>query len=212
LEVERRYNIAFYSLGPISANQYLFSEIRSRLNVAINADAYYEDNEASEGASLASLPPDLLHIQSILLDFELFFPDDHSTTDASLDCCTPKVKELVDILKNHVTPTFQGIVFVEQRHIAICLAILLSSLPELKGLVKCQYLLGGGTRNEGISMVGPKPGEVVKLFRDKEINLREYQPLRIELDSKWVAVIATSVAEEGLDFPVRIMLTSLRLY
>ncbi|KAI6111057.1 hypothetical protein F5141DRAFT_1112279 [Pisolithus sp. B1] len=114
--------------------------------------------------------------------------------------CSPKVKALTE-------STFHGIVFVEQRQVAACLAKILGNVPELRGKIRCAELVGhggghgsgrhnsasGGARGKAtVSVRADVKGmglarqqDTVKMFREGELNL----------------LIATSVAEEGLDFP-----------
>ncbi|KIK15716.1 hypothetical protein PISMIDRAFT_292156 [Pisolithus microcarpus 441] len=121
--------------------------------------------------------------------------------------CSPKVKALTEVLLEYYTSTFHGIVFVEQRQVATCLAKILGNVPELRGKIRCAELVGhggghgsgrhnsgsGGTRGKAaVSVRADVKGmglarqqDTVKMFRDGELNL----------------LIATSVAEEGLDFP-----------
>ncbi|KDQ59634.1 hypothetical protein JAAARDRAFT_77685 [Jaapia argillacea MUCL 33604] len=181
--------------------------------------------------------PELRQIEAVLSDYASFFGEDdpdfswssgtssstlphppsptsnnNNNTSFSLEWVSPKIKVLVDILLMRYTTTFQGIIFVEQRHVAAVLAKVLLRVPQLRGIVKSAELIGHGaasvakTQLKGMALKTQQ--DVVKLFRDKEINLRE-SPfffghlvlvvfLVIEFCGK---VIATSVAEEGLDFP-----------
>ncbi|KAI6164182.1 hypothetical protein EDD17DRAFT_1562649 [Pisolithus thermaeus] len=121
--------------------------------------------------------------------------------------CSPKVKALTEVLLEYYTSTFHGIVFVEQRQVAACLAKILGNVPELRGKIQCMELVGhggghgsgrhnsasGGARGKAtVSVRADVKGmglarqqDTVKMFREGELNL----------------LIATSVAEEGLDFP-----------
>ena len=154
-----------------------------------------------------NLPKDIFDIFEILRDFEAFFPGDYPSSKVSItlaDWYTPKVHKLIDILKEYYTPTFQCIIFVEQRQDALCLARLLQSIPNLMGHIQCGYLMGNGTGNEGVlKMADRLYGDPIKSFRERQINIcmlscLVYIPLQLTL----YAVIATAVAEEGLDFPV----------
>ncbi|KAI3603085.1 type iii restriction enzyme [Moniliophthora roreri] len=101
---------------------------------------------------------------------------------------SPKIKTLVDILATHYTPTFQGIVFAEQRQAATCLAGVLPYIEESKGLVKCGDVCGDVSDVEELlrgTLKYSRGPDMVKLFREGTINL----------------LIATSVAEERLGFP-----------
>jgi endoribonuclease Dicer len=124
--------------------------------------------------------------------------------------CTPKVIALVDILLANFHDNFQSIVFVEQRHVATSLAELISRLPSATGRLKCAVLLGHGATDNSTASIKGMPtkvqGDVVQMFRKREVNIREYtREIEISDSHNNVSVVlATSVAEEGLDFPVRI--------
>ncbi len=162
--VERRYQVTLYNLGPFCAAMYLYKEMWSRIGTLIvQRSTYDEDISASK-----ALPDDIYYMAEILLDYEPFFSPD---VLIELDWCSPKVRELVEIIRQHHSPTFQGIVFVEQRQDAACLADILPNVPELKGLISCADLVGKGSSVEGIS--NTRNGDAVLAFRQKRINLRE---------------------------------------
>ena len=154
-----------------------------------------------------NIPKDIYIIYEILRDFEAFFPGDFPSSKFSItlpDWYSPKVHKLIDILKEYYTPTFQCIIFVEQRQDALCLARLLQSIPNLMEHFQCGYLMGNGTSNEGVlKMVDRHYGDPIKLFRERQINICMLNCLvYILLQLIPYTVIATAVAEEGLDFPV----------
>ncbi|KAK0225141.1 hypothetical protein EDD85DRAFT_221965 [Armillaria nabsnona] len=197
-EIERRYHVTLHNLGPFSASLYLHAEMWHQIRTLIIQNSSFisesvtgETVEVVTALAPKELPPEVYHIAEILLDFQSFFILESNPTcsplSIPLEWCTPKIKSLVDVILAHHSSTFQGIIFVEQRQTAMCLAKLLPNLSQLNGLVRCADLVGHGVNSEGVSkdITTGNQGEVVKLFRTKEINL----------------LIATSVAEEGLDFP-----------
>ncbi|KAK0185901.1 P-loop containing nucleoside triphosphate hydrolase protein [Armillaria mellea] len=197
-EIERRYHVTLHNLGPFSASLYLHAEMWHQIRTLImqnrsfiSESATGETVEVVTAPAPKELPSEIYHVAEILLDFQSFFILESnpicSPLSIPLEWCTPKIKSLVDVILAHHSSTFQGIIFVEQRQTAMCLAKLLPNLPQLNGLVRCANLVGHGVNSEGVSkdITTGNQGEVVKLFRTKEINL----------------LIATSVAEEGLDFP-----------
>ncbi|CEL52087.1 endoribonuclease Dicer [Rhizoctonia solani AG-1 IB] len=101
---------------------------------------------------------------------------------------TPKLKILVSILEANRAEDFSALIFVEQRQVAAALAWLLPLVPELRDWVKAAALVGHGDGSragfEGSGMAHATQRSTVRSFRSGDINL----------------VIATSVAEEGLDF------------
>ena len=152
------------------------------------------------------IPTDIFDIFDILRDFDAFFPVDFpSISITQANWYTPKVHKLVDILKEYHTPTFQCIIFVEQRQDALCLARLLQSIPNLMGLIRCGYLMGHGTTTESVAkMVDRFHSDPIKSFRERQINICMLSHLvfiLLQLLTPYT-VIATAVAEEGLDFPV----------
>ncbi|KAI8994876.1 hypothetical protein BDB01DRAFT_714743, partial [Pilobolus umbonatus] len=98
---------------------------------------------------------------------------------------SPKISRLMLILKVVSTKIkdFCGIVFVERRHTAIAIDLLVKSLDDLNQL-KSGILIGHGSTDEGdVQMKFKSQNETIRKFRAGELNL----------------LIATSVAEEGLD-------------
>ncbi|KAG8732492.1 Dicer-like protein 1 [Ceratobasidium sp. 423] len=101
---------------------------------------------------------------------------------------TPKLKFLISVLEANRTEDFSALIFVEQRQVASTLAWLLPLVPELQDWIKAAPLVGHGDGSragfEGSGMAHATQRSIVREFRSGAKNL----------------VIATSVAEEGLDF------------
>lgn len=98
---------------------------------------------------------------------------------------SPKVIKLLQILDcfKDQADNFCGIVFVERRHTANVLNYLLGEISGLE-FIKSDVLVGHGTSEEGdIQMKFKDQNRTIRAFRDGKINL----------------LIATNVAEEGLD-------------
>ncbi|KAI5116563.1 hypothetical protein M0805_001548 [Coniferiporia weirii] len=118
-----------------------------------------------------------------------------STFDARLsadnlpcDWLSPKLRALINVLVEHRCDDFQGIIFVDQRQVASVLSWVLHHVAETKDWIRCGGLTGHGEATNGENLKGMSVSaqkEIVKLFRTGELNL----------------LVATSVAEEGLDFP-----------
>lgn len=213
-KLQMKYHVTRNSLGPYCADLYLYHDVKARISQIVNDleasikdkprinyddDAYPGmDMDASSETTIV-IPPDLEQIDFILCEFRPFFEDDSMPPavpiTVPLAWCSPKVKALAEVLLEHCSPTFQGIVFVEQRQVAACLAKILSCIPELRGSIRCAELVGhgGGHGHRGkhaatanVKGMGlARQQDVVKSFRDGTLNL----------------LVATSVAEEGLDFP-----------
>ncbi|KAK9768192.1 Dicer-like protein 1 [Basidiobolus ranarum] len=103
----------------------------------------------------------------------------------SLDCVSPKVLKLIEVLRFYEkAPTgFCGIIFVEKRFTAYALKVLINGIPGFEFL-KLDILVGHGTTERGdIRMKFKEQNRIIEKFKSGELNL----------------LIATSVAEEGLD-------------
>ena len=195
-----RYDVTYYSLGPFGAELFLYTEMKQRVTQLIRdaiessmgvltADQYAR---IIEGGSLAEVPgavhPKLREFERILFEFRDDFDDPLDgglPRPIPMSWCTPKVTALTQILFNRYTSTFQGIVFVEQRHIATCLAAMLRRIPLLGHIIKCGQLVGHGTSTvakshlKGMAVRGQQ--DIVQMFRDRQLNIR------------------TSIALEGID-------------
>ncbi|ORY95656.1 dicer-2 protein [Syncephalastrum racemosum] len=98
---------------------------------------------------------------------------------------SPKVIKLLQILNVYSgVEDFCGIIFVERRHTALALDLLISSMDKYKDKLKCGTLIGHGSRDEGdVQMRYNEQNRAILDFQKGDINL----------------LIATTVAEEGLD-------------
>ncbi|KAJ2922465.1 hypothetical protein H1R20_g14630, partial [Candolleomyces eurysporus] len=195
-KVEMRYYMTLNNLGPYCASLYLFAEMQHHMSAALikakDVLAANSQNDAMElDVAPSKCPPigmfDILDIQD---DFAPFFESAESDSalpiPVPMTWCSPKIRALVDIIQTHRKENFQCIIFVEQRQVASCLAKVLEVIPDLQGFVKCAHLVGQGVNSEGVSnQMHAFKGDPIKLFREKTANV----------------LIATSVAEEGLDFP-----------
>jgi endoribonuclease Dicer len=184
--IETRYAVTMNNLGPYSAELYLYSEMKRRISswvgrtsLPVQQEDEPDISETLQISHVSSKATALLEIDQILCEFRPFFEDNSIPAKIpfaiGLDWCSPKMKILVDILVEHHSPTFQGIVFVEQRQVAACLARVLPCVLELKDLIRCAELVGQGSTEDRISrgMAMKSHHDTVKLFRDKKINLRE---------------------------------------
>lgn len=185
-KLHMKYHVTRNSLGPYSADLFIYHEIRTRVNQLlleidtrdnhiVNPFGVEEDgmdiDDPPTYRSTPSIPVALEQVDSILSDFKPFFEDLSISPPAvpipvPLAWCTPKVKALTEVLLAYHTPTFHGIVFVEQRQVAACLAKVLSKIPELRGRIRCAELVGHGgghgTRSKGGSNASPASGVNVK--------------------------------------------------
>ncbi|GAA5897045.1 hypothetical protein JCM6882_007340 [Rhodosporidiobolus microsporus] len=105
-----------------------------------------------------------------------------------------KMQKLVEVLIANKDDDFHAIVFCQMRHHAVVLSALLQRIPSLSSWIKSKPLVGhGGRGRPGASqddaardtgMLAKEQLAIVSAFRSGELNL----------------IVATRVAEEGLDF------------
>ncbi|KAJ7063551.1 hypothetical protein C8F01DRAFT_82074 [Mycena amicta] len=170
--IRRRHSLTRRNLGLHCSSLCMYLEVVHKLQTT------NMDEQATE------LQDGLAEIDGILAAYEHL----SSPHPISLDMCSPKLQTLVEILLAHITPTFQGIVFVEHRQTAACLARVLPLFPQLADSIRCGELFGqrdGSGSFSWLSEQGLTTHATIQAFREHRMNL----------------VIATSVAEEGLDFP-----------
>jgi endoribonuclease Dicer len=178
MKIQMRYVVTQSELGPYAGELYLFIVMQHLIN---QFSAETEDDQLYIDAQ-PQLPwgsdGDLPQARAILDDFSPFFEGSPGLGESHMtvlpEWYSPKVHALAEILLEHYTPTFQGIVFVEQRQIAICLARLLPLLPSLKGVIRCADLVGQGGPPDTLRAMGTQSqAAIVRSFREKHINLRE---------------------------------------
>lgn len=185
MKIQTRYRSAYDSLGPCGAEIFLHAELKQQVRHLL-------DTSAPSGGSASKLGPtpfsannnngssDLVNkldqILQLLAQYDQHLED---VAGRILDptWCTPKVLALVDILLANFHDNFQSIVFVEQRHVATSLAALINRLPNAIGRLRCAVLLGHGATDNSTASIKGMPtrvqGDVVQLFRKREVNIRE---------------------------------------
>jgi endoribonuclease Dicer len=228
-QLNTRYLFTLESLGVFAAELFLYSDLRMRISELsrprdVNEmeslrKRYLNAEIIGDGRNpLSRQIPELHDLCEILAEYQPFFEHGTDAQDTSdpwafrLSWCSPKVQTLVDILLESYSPEFHGIVFVERRHIARVLSSIISRVPTLKNIITCAECVGHGGEEKGIGggMPTEKQRKIVNDFRDGKINLRKWIfPIDSEtFHLSCVTVIATPVAEEGLDFPVSPYCTS----
>lgn len=218
-QLYNRYLFTLQNLGIFAAELYLYSDLQMRISElsrprdfnemeSLRKRYLYTDILGEIDGPLTRHIPELRNLCEVLAEYQPFF--EHDVQDDSvpwafrLNWCSPKVQTLVDILLESYTPQFHGIVFVERRHIARVLSGVLSRVPILKDVITCVECVGHGGEEKGIGggMPTEKQRKIVNDFRDGKINLCKWVFPLVTFHSLRVTVIATPVAEEGLDFPV----------
>ncbi|KAI0355038.1 hypothetical protein OH77DRAFT_1425091 [Trametes cingulata] len=200
-----RYDVTLYSLGPFGAELFLYTEVKQRITQlihdALDSNMDYliptqyglQSQLHSKSLEMADgVHPRLRQLERTLAAYRNFFeaPESGPAPPAfPWTWCSPKVRKLAETLFERYTDSFQGIIFVEQRHVASCLATILSRIPLLSHIIKTEQLVGHGkdtaTKAHVKGMATRNQQDTVRMFRERQINV----------------LVATSVAEEGLDFP-----------
>ncbi|KAJ7043100.1 hypothetical protein C8F04DRAFT_1287110 [Mycena alexandri] len=178
-DIERRYSATLLNLGPYCASMYLVFELNHRLA------PLWKDMAENGDLPPQSVPQDaeISQIREILTAHDDLFT---FSSTVCLEWCSPKLRSLADVLISHGSNSSLGIIFVEQRQVAVSLARVLPCIPGLSG-IRCAELVGSSDSSEGVAKNPGQatPESTVQSFREGRINL----------------IIATAVAEEGLDFP-----------
>ncbi|KAF2839628.1 ribonuclease III [Patellaria atrata CBS 101060] len=99
-----------------------------------------------------------------------------------------KVNAMVDFLVDNVDDSFTGLIFAEERATVTILAQLLSSIPQLRGLLRVKQFIGTSQSSRKKVFVSDiwdvqEQANILDDFRSGAINL----------------IVATSVLEEGID-------------
>ena len=184
-----RYFSTLGALGPFAADIFIYLHIDNVLTELKHQlpNPLFKDNDPP---AVARKRLKVEEFQCILQSHsERLFSND-SSTPVSRDWISPKVLALRELLANEDSSTFRGMVFVSQRHFAACLSIILPRL-DLPGIAPAPLVGHGEGVSSDVTRLGSKgmgfntQERVVKQFRDGTLNL----------------IIATSVGEEGLDFP-----------
>lgn len=138
------------------------------------------------------------YLLSVVSKIRSGFPP--STSDIS-DAISPKVKALIKTLlheytecENSGTP-FVGLLFATRRDIVIMLEIILSTHPVTKAVFRCGCLIGTSTNAKRETLFDLDQKRNANLESEQQMILSKFRGLEINL------LIATSVAEEGLDIP-----------
>lgn len=187
-KIKTRYEVTYNSLGLFGAELFLYIDIKHRIEQFSNqleGELDYPMSGTPEEFLMSRetrLPQELVEMGEVLSEFRPFFEGDGGSEEIpiliDLRWVSPKVRLLADLLFQHYTEGFQGIVFVEQRHVAACLAKMLPRIPQLGGYIRSAQLIGHGASSMSKSQVrgmGLKTQQdIVKMFRDKEVNLRKY--------------------------------------
>ena len=189
-ELFRRYTAVLDALGLFGADQFLHIHLVALVERLISnlqleqrrqdfgfislVAPQLEEMEESE-TDHDKLKLSLQKIESILGDFARQCAPNFKEL---LDLVSPKFRSLLDILREKWTismGSFQGIIFVAQRHVATSLCWMLKQLPEYSSWLRPAALMGHGEDLVSNSVGGMSVKEqnlIRQQFKDKVFNLR----------------------------------------
>ncbi|KAG8999977.1 Dicer-like protein 1 [Tulasnella sp. JGI-2019a] len=171
----QRYESTRMALGAYAADYYIFTCLE-RTKVSISSSSL-----PLAATSRSSLRGCLPIIQRALEAHKHRFDPIWPIPEQDV---SKKVWRLVALLNSHSTDYLQAIIFVQMRNEVHTLAWLLPRLPGLKGTRAIALVGHGGSDMHAKGQTVKEQQKTVRAFRDGEHNL----------------LIATDVAEEGLDF------------
>lgn len=188
-----RYEAILSAVGPYGADYWILHELKTAVRTAKGRyEAVLADIARRRSDDAVAPPSSLQDAIEILEKHSPRFMDDIEVQNRWL---SPKMLKLVELLGNakNRTDVFHGIVFTEQRGVAAAVSWILSRIPGMKDWAKCDVVMGHGTTSAHSSSRVAMDGmgfksqhDVIARFRSHELNL----------------LVATNVAEEGLDFKV----------
>ena len=184
-----RYRSTVDALGPFAADLFIYLHIDNILTELMHQlpNPLFADNDPPEVTKKRAKVARFRHI--LQSHNARLFPEG-PTTPISRDWVSPKVLRLRELLANEDASTFRGMIFVGQRHFASCLSVILPRL-DLPNFAPAPLVGHGEGVTSNVTRLGSKgmgfntQERVVQQFREGKLNL----------------IIATSVGEEGLDFP-----------
>ncbi len=190
-DIERRrgkYHALFDAIGPYGADYWIFLELQKAIEGRKDPDAaIIELQRRNSNQIYLDSDSGLRGAREILDRHKVRFQDDWPFHCSWM---SPKLIALLEVLISTEQEGFQGIIFTDQRHVATILSWVLQRLPETRGWIRCAPLTGHGISGgryaelSGAGMHFKRQHDIVAQFRNGSLNL----------------VVATDVAEEGLDF------------
>lgn len=187
-KIRTRYDVTYQSLGPYGADLFLYHDVKYRIAQFIaQAEDQLEYMATTQLTGLTApteieLPLELQQMKVVLSDFSDFFDNEEDPDTAprriNIKWCSPKVVLLSQLLFEFYRQDFQGIIFVEQRHVAACLSKMLPRIPPLELYFKSAQLIGHGAsslqKSQVRGMALKSQQEAVRMFREGQCNLRTY--------------------------------------
>ena len=184
-----RYRSTVDALGPFAADLFIYLHTDNVLTELVHQlpNPLFADNDPPD---VARKRAKVAKYRAILQSHHVRLFPDGPTTPISQEWVSPKVLALRELLAKEDASTFRGMIFVSQRHFAACLSVILPRL-DLPNIKSAPLVGHGEGVTSNVTRLGSKgmgfntQEKVVQQFRDGQLNL----------------IIATSVGEEGLDFP-----------
>ncbi|KZV70597.1 P-loop containing nucleoside triphosphate hydrolase protein [Peniophora sp. CONT] len=202
-KMANRYHTTYGLLGYYAAEMGLYTDLSDVFNEVLKAVAQidtvtlrrrYLEGSVFPGSGEGPTPvidECLYALHDVLREHDHYFSSPVFRAPLwpfSIEWISPRLQNLVDLLIAKHTPALKGMIFVQERHTAVFMTEILNRTPALQDLIKARYLVGigqGSGEIGGRTMSASEQRRVVEAFRGGDTNL----------------IIATDVAEEGLDFP-----------
>ncbi|KZT54596.1 hypothetical protein CALCODRAFT_519296 [Calocera cornea HHB12733] len=197
-----RYEATMDCLGIVGAEYFLSSVVpreiaslvreKRREVTTIHKLVAPGEDPAIQSANINLQIAELERIKGVLVEqsVSLFV----QTMDIPPEWLAPRVVQLTKLLHQFYLndPACQSIIFVEQRQVAMVLSWILGHIPFLKSMIRSTFVTGHG-------------GSTHRSKREEEdiqgMSVKEQQAaIRGFRDGRANVLVATSVAEEGLDF------------
>jgi endoribonuclease Dicer len=184
-----RHRSTLEALGPFAADLFIYLHTDNVLTELSHQlpNPLFAENDPPE---IARKRAKVAKFRHILQSHHIRLFPDSPVAPISREWISPKVLALRELLAKEDASTFRGMIFVSQRHFAACISVILPRL-DLPGIAPAPLVGHGDGVTSNVTRLGSKgmgfntQERVVQQFREGKLNL----------------IIATSVGEEGLDFP-----------
>lgn len=183
-----RYDVVLKATGPAGADFFLLKLMSSKLKdllrrnreIALGTPEFMEVTQIPSQAESDSVEEgrgtDTANQDELLQATNLFDRHLLSESDIPHEWLSPKLRAMIEVLSKHRSDKFQGIIFVEQRHVASTLVWILPRIKKTKEWLHCGQLTGHGEADSSGEALGgmsvKAQRDTVRAFKDGELNLR----------------------------------------